>query len=238
MRRVVCAALVALACAGLATPAVAQGGNAAETPESMAPIDLTGYWVSVVTEDWRWRMRTPPPGDFESVPLNDEGQRVLNQWTTDMDGQCEAYGVGGLMRMPGRLNITWQDPETLRIQTDAGTQERLLHFVRGNSGAPSLQGYSVARWDLTGDGDVEDTGYLAVETSSLTPAWLRRNGVPYSGDATVTEYIDRFTTPAGVDWLSVVTVVTDPAYLTAPFITSTQFKRESDPSKWMPTTCR
>jgi hypothetical protein len=204
----------------------------------MAPIDLTGYWVSVVTEDWRWRMRTPPPGDFESVPLNDEGERVGNEWTPAMDGQCEAYGVGGLMRRPTRLNIAWQDDQTLQIETDAGSQTRLLRFAPGTSGPPSLQGHSVARWDVTGDGDVEDTGYLHVETDNVTEAWLRRNGAPYSAETTITEYFDRFTSPVGEEWISVLTIVTDPVYLDEPMVTSTHFKREPDGSRWMPTTCR
>jgi hypothetical protein len=234
------AALLALALTGLWAPeAAAQNdAEASATPQASAPIDLAGYWVSVVNEDWRWRMLTPPPGDFESVPLNDEGERVGNQWTREMDGQCEAYGVGGLMRIPTRLNITWQDEQTLSIETDAGSQERLLRFEPGEPGARSLQGHSVARWDLTGDGDEEDTGYLRVDTSNVTAAWLRRNGVPYSEDATITEYIDRFTSPVGEEWLTVLTIVTDPTYLNTPFVTSTQFKGEQDGSNWMPTSCR
>ena len=235
------AAALVLALGGMAAPPAASAqddGEAPETPQSVAPIDLTGYWVSVVNEDWRWRMLTPPPGDFESVPLNDEGERVGNEWTREMDGQCQAYGVGGLMRMPTRLNITWQDEQTLRIETDAGSQMRLLHFMPGDPGPRSLQGHSVARWDLTGDGDVEETGYLRVDTSNVTAGWLRRNGVPYSEDATIAEYIDRFTSPIGEEWVTVLTIVTDPTYLNQPFVTSTQFKREPDVSKWSPTSCR
>src|SRR5580698_3732546 len=48
---------------------------AAKTPHSIAPIDLTGYWVSVVTEDWRYRMMVPDKGDYQSVPLNPEGTK-------------------------------------------------------------------------------------------------------------------------------------------------------------------
>jgi hypothetical protein len=233
-------------------------GEATETPQSIAPIDLTGYWVSIVNEDWRWRMLTPPPGDFESVPLNDEGERVGNEWIAGMDGQCEAFGVGGLMRMPGRLNITWQDEQTLRVETDAGSQVRILNFAPDEPGPPSLQGYSVARWDSVaavggrafgfgglrgfggrrGGNDRSTASYLRVDTSNVTAAWLRRNGAPYSQDATITEYIDRFTSSIGEDWLTVLTIVIDPMYLSEPFVTSTQFKRELDESKWMPTTCR
>jgi hypothetical protein len=234
------ALVLVLTLVGVAASKVAaqDGEGPPETPQSVAPIDLTGYWVSIVNEDWRWRMRTPPLGDFESVPLNDEGERVGNEWTREMDGQCQAYGVGGLMRIPTRLNITWQDVDTLQIESDAGSQVRALRFNPDDPGPRSLQGHSVARWDLTGDGDEEDTGYLRVDTSNVTAGWLRRNGVPYSEDATITEYFDRFISPVGVEWLTVLTIVTDPTYLNQPFVTSTQFKREPDVSKWMPTTCR
>jgi hypothetical protein len=60
--------------------------------------------------------------------------------------------------------------------------------------------------------------------------------VPYSDKAVVTEYYDRLTL-FGNDYLQVVTVVTDPTYLAAPFTVSNQFKRERDDSKWRPTPC-
>ena len=214
------------------------GAQAPETPQALAPFDMTGNWVSVVTEDWRWRMVTPPKGDFASVPLNDEGQRLLNEWDPAQDGSCLAYGVGGLMRMPMRLQIAWQGEQALRLEIDAGSQTRTLNFVAGDLGPRSLQGYSVARWSQTGDDDGEPSGYLQVVTSNVTAAWLRRNGIPYSEDAVITEYFDRFATPDGDEWLTVLTVVTDRAYLNQPFITTTQFKREADASRRMPTSCQ
>jgi hypothetical protein len=93
-------------------------------------IDVTGYWVSVVTEDWRWRMLTPPKGDYASVPLNAEGRRVADTWApakASSDG-CKAYGAAALMRMPGRLHITLENDTTLKIEADAGAQTRLMHF--------------------------------------------------------------------------------------------------------------
>ena len=114
-----------------------RGGLAPQEPrtgKSSAPIDLTGYWVAVITEDWRWRMLTPPKGDAQSVPINGEGKRVTDSWDLEKDNgaalQCKAFGVGGIMRQPGRLHITWQDDSTLKIETDAGTQTRLLNFDR------------------------------------------------------------------------------------------------------------
>src|SRR6187401_3557949 len=118
------------------------------TAKAAAPIDLTGSWVSIVTEDWRWRMVTPAKGDYQSVPINAEGKRVADLWDPAKDEaageQCRSYGAAAIMRVPGRVHITWQDDNTLRIDTDAGTQTRLLRFgAAPNSGSePSWQGQS------------------------------------------------------------------------------------------------
>src|SRR3984957_10252881 len=145
-----------LALAAVAGPhVIAQGGRGqgrggpAATARAAAPVDLTGYWVSVVTEDWRFRMVTPPKGDYQSVPLNAEGRRVADTWDPSKDGACEAYGAAGVMRMPGRLHITWQDDSTLKIETDAGQQTRLFHFggETPRNATPSWQGYSAAKWE-------------------------------------------------------------------------------------------
>ena len=228
-----------------------------------APVDLTGTWVSVVTEDWEWRMVTPKKGDVESVPLNPEGRRVADLWDASKDGLCEAYGVGGIMRMPGRVRISWQDDFTLKMETDAGQQTRVVRFAnpatQSRSQSPAravppaqraLQGDSVAEWvgggagnidPFTGRGDgpgAQRWGALKVRTTNMRPAWLRRNGVPYSEQTIVTEYFTRFTHPQAGDWFVVTTTVEDPAYLTGPFITSSNFKKEADGSKFKPAPCR
>jgi len=224
-----------------------------------APVDLVGNWVSVVTEDWQWRMRTPPKGDYTSVPMTPRGRQVADTWDPSTDGMCEAYGVGGVMRMPGRLRISWQDDNTLKIETDAGQQTRLLRFAA--PGAPpqttsatlsqprTLQGYSAAEWLRSGgafDAFLERGagaapqrwGALKVTTTNVLPGWVRRNGVPYSQDAVITEHFTRFTHPEAGDWFVVTTTVDDPQMLSQPFITSSNFKKEPDGSKWNPTTCR
>jgi len=233
------------------------------SPRAAAPVDLTGVWVSVVTEDWQWRMVTPKKGDYASVPLNAEGQRVADTWTESKDGQCEAYGVGGIMRMPGRLRISWQDENTLKIESDAGQQTRLLRFARPAAAVPaprtpasapapkrSLQGYSVAEWQGGGAGEIDPFtgrgvgpgvqrwGSLKVRTTNMRAGWLRRNGVPYSENAVITEYFTRFTHPQAGSWFVVTTQVDDPTYLQQPYITSTNFKQEPDASKWRPVACR
>ena len=226
-------------------------------PRQGAPVDLTGTWVSVVTEDWQWRMRTPPKGDVMSVPLNRDGIDAANAWDPSKDGMCEAYGVGGIMRMPGRLRISWQDDNTLKIETDAGQQTRLLHFAVPGPGAPttavspgprSLQGYSAAEWQRSGGafdaflergtGGQPRWGSLKVTTTNVLPGWLRRNGVPYSQNATITEYYTRFTHPEAGDWFVVTTVVDDPTYLAQQFVTSSNFKKEPNDSKWSPKACK
>jgi hypothetical protein len=254
-------AVLALAIAALAyaeTSAQAPQGRGqppAQAPEAAAPIDLTGYWVSIVNEDWRWRMVTPPKGDYASVPLNDEGRKVADTWTPTMDGRCEAYGAGGLMRMPTRVHITWQDPNTLKIETDAGTQTRLLRFDDSRPPAErSLQGHSVATWEVAGGGGRGGRGgggggggggrggprfgSLKVVTTNLRQGWLRKNGVPYSEGSVVTEYYDRFKSTNGDEWFFVTTVVNDPKYLQQEFVTSSHFKKEPDGSKWSPSICK
>jgi hypothetical protein len=238
--------------------ALAQGRAGAQPPRSpkeAAPVDLSGYWVSLVTEDWRWRMVTPIKGDSASVPINQAAKAIANQWDPAKDeaagNQCKAYGAAAIMRMPGRLHITWLDDNTLKVEADAGTQTRLLHFggAAPKNDAPSWQGFSVARWDtgLTPAGGQLPLGLsqrqgirsrsLEVVTTNLKPGYLRKNGVPYSAKATVTEYFERFAEPDGNDHLMVMTIVTDPEYLAIPFVVTSDFKKEPDGSKWDPTPC-
>jgi len=240
------AAIAVLLAAGLSTLVSAQGRGAQtpRSPKDSAPIDLSGYWVSLVTEDWRWRMVTPPKGDVASVPLNPEGTKVANSWDPATDGSCLAYGAAGVMREPTRLHITWESPQTLKIETDSGVQTR--RFVFGTSQPPaqrSLQGYSAAEWEIVGAGGRgapagPRRGNLKVTTTMMSGGWLRKNGVPYSEDATLTEYYDRFPAPNGEEWFVVTTIVSDSKYLNTDFVTSTHFKKEADGAKWAPKPCK
>ncbi len=281
-------ALAAAALALAAASAMAQQRGAEPAPplnaRTAAPIDLTGYWVGVITEDWRWRMLTPPKGDYASVPINAEGRRVADGWDLAKDeasgNQCKPYGVGNIMRMPGRLHITWQDDDTLKLEFDAGTQTRILHFkgTPPHGGEATWQGYSAASWEIAGQslnldrngipvadgrgraggggggggrgaaaggrggrgGAPPRGGSLKVVTTDMREGYLRKNGVPYSAAAVVTEYFDRVgPEPNGDVILLVRTVVEDPKYLTQPFITSTNFKLEANgASKWNPSPCK
>jgi hypothetical protein len=148
------------------------------------------------------------------------------------------------MRVPERLRIAWQDDNTMRIDTDAGEQSRIFHFGRPQpaDGEPTWQGDSFAQWELAGPrgrrGQSRASGGdLKVVTTHMKPGYLQKNGVPYSGNAIVTEYFNRTMETNGDSWLIVVTMVDDPQYLTARFVRSTHFKKLPDSSGWHPTAC-
>jgi hypothetical protein len=221
------------------------GGEAPQTARAAAPFDMTGYWVSIVTEDWRWRMVTPAKGDFASIPTNPAGTEVGQQWDPAKDEaageQCKSYGAPAIMRVPGRLHITWQDDTTLKVETDAGQQTRLFHFdsFQPPTGPPSWQGNSVANWELAGArrGGPPAGGSLKVVTTGIRPGYIRKNGYPYSDKTTVAEYYDRTNEPNGDSWLVVTTIVNDPVYLAQEFVTSTHFKKQADATGWNPQPC-
>ena len=245
-----CAWVLALLafCAGVDLGAQGRGAQPPTTPQAAATDDLTGYWVAVISEDWRWRMVTPARGDVQSIPVTVAGLAIAQAWDPAADAAvgevCKSYGAPGLMRAPTRLNIAWADDDTLQIDTDYGEQTRLLRF--GDEPAPtgfSLQGHSVAEWEAAGggrgrgrDGDPA-SGHLRSVTTNLTPGYLRKNGVPYSADTVLTEYWDVFDAPTGDRWLVVTSVVHDPEYLQTDWITSLNFKAESGGSNWNPTAC-
>jgi|CXWL01.1.fsa_nt_gi hypothetical protein len=273
--------------AGVAVPLLCPASLGAQAPaaagglaQRFAPIDLTGTWVSIVTEDWAVRMITPPKGDFESLPLTRAAQDAANQ--TDMaqvaaaGRACEAYGAPAIMREPGRVRISWQDAGTLKIETDAGQQTRLLHFEGSAPAtrAPSLQGVSTAEWQYAngfdpiraaaaldaarsgggagraggggrgaaggrggGVASAPSGGRLKVATTNLAAGFVRKNGVPYSANATMTEYYNLLTEPSGTQWFVVTTILHDPANFAVDYITSSNFRKEPDASKFRPQPC-
>jgi hypothetical protein len=262
-----------------------RGGGPPAPPRparEVAPVDFTGTWVSVVTEDWRWRMVTPPKGDVASIPVNPEGRKAAAAWDVAADDsaghQCKAFGVGGIMRQPGRIRISWQDDQTLKLEFDAGTQTRLLHFTPSTPppAEKTWQGISIAQWQgpgvgrggppvdarVTGGGliapvvpggggqglrggppprgqaRINTGGHVRVVTTNFREGYLRKNGVPYSEQASITEYFHRLPThPNGDNWLQVITIIEDPRYLTQPFYTSTNFRLEANDANFKPSAC-
>jgi len=241
-------AVVASAIASI--PLLAQrsqpGQQAPASPRAIAPKDFTGYWVSVVTEDWRWRMVTPAKGDYPSIPLNAEGKRVADAWDPSKDeaagDQCKSYGAGNIVRQPGRIHITWEDDNTLKAEFDSGTQTRLFRFgdFKPQAGAaPNWQGDSSAQWEFAGGrrGGGGKGGDLKVVSTHMRPGYLQKNGVPYSANAVITEYFHRADEADGSSLLIVTTMIEDPQYLTGQFVRSTHFKKLPDAQGWNPQPC-
>jgi hypothetical protein len=255
MRRLAAARLIMMAAAALAwsTNVGAQGpgargssgDRAPANARSTAPIDVTGYWVSVVTQDWRWRMVTPAKGDYASIPITAEAKKAGDAWDPAKDEaageSCKAYGAPALMAVPTRLRIAWRDPNTLTVETDAGTQTRQFHFGASKppGGSATWQGDSTAEWERPrpARGVSPQGGSLTVVTRHLRPGYLRKNGVPYSAAAVLTEHWDLFTDRNGDRWITITSTVEDARYLREPWVTALNFKQERDGAKWDPTPC-
>jgi hypothetical protein len=220
------------------------------TGRGQAPYDLTGYWVALVTDDWRYRMLTPPKGNADYMPVTAEARKVIDSWDPAKDeaaGEaCRAYGAAGIMRLPVRLHITWDDDNTLKMDIDAGTQTRKFTFGASTpaAGEPTWQGVSTARWMFAGvggrgggRGPRPDTGQLVATTTRLKPGYLRKNGVPYSANAVLTEYFLRLVDDDGQEYLAITTMVDDPQYLAQPYIKTYEYKKQRDATGWNPTPC-
>lgn len=248
LRRIVATGVVL----ALAPALFAQGrggpGGPPPPAKTAAPFDPTGYFVSIIVDEWRFRV-DPQKGDIPYLPINVAARQLAMAWDPakdEADGkQCKAYGAVGVMQRPGRLHITWQDDNTLQVEADAGTQTRILHFgaAPAEKGAPSWQGYSVAQWQVPNQGRGRPAplppgaGTLKVTTTNLLPGYLRKNGVPYSGNAVLTEYINRLTGAQNEEYIVVTAMLDDPAYLNQPFVRSYQFKKQADDKGWNPTPC-
>jgi hypothetical protein len=243
---------------GGGAPAAAAGARGA------APVDLTGYWVSIVTEDWIERMSPDSPrsgvgrggggggggGGGRGAGAGAGGARGGVGAAPTATDPCRVYAAGGSLRVPGRLNITWADDNTLKVDLDAGTQTRLLHFnATVPPGTPkSLQGYSVATWETGGRGGgfggggggrggaapaAPRWGSLKVVTTNLSGGYLLSSRDTYSDNAVLTENFTRHS-DFGMDYFTVTAVIEDGGN---PRVTSSTFKKEPNGSKFAPTGC-
>lgn len=254
------AVVAILGASGRAQAQQGMGGMAAEpisAREAAAQhFDLTGYWVPIITEDWLYRMVTPPVGDVPGGefgrylhPTDAAIQAAMN-WDPDADAttglECKSFGAGHIMRMPTRLHIAWENDDTLRIDTDYGEQTRMLRFRPTEADAVrdrgTWQGHSSASWEAQGQrrgfgpGPVSRPGTLRVETGRMRPGYMSRNGIPYEERATMREFFVRHD-DFGDEWFTVTTILEDPENLARPHITTTHFRREADDSNWNPRPC-
>jgi hypothetical protein len=243
----------------LALVAMAQAAYAAQpavppptplTARAAAPVDLAGYWVSLVTQNWQFRMVVPMHGDYGGIPINRKAKDSADAWSAAADEAaglaCKAYGAGNIMRIPGRLRMGWTDEQTLQVEVDAGKQARVLHFAPAGDGAPddgkrlSLQGRTLARWENPASARNPavpgGSASLELHTDHLLPGLLRKNGVPYGSQARLTEYWE-VSSEGGDTWLTVTTVLDDPEYLRYSYIVNSIYRKERDGSRWNPSDC-
>ena len=143
---------IVVACLASVAPLAAQRGQGrqggAPSARASAPVDLTGMWVSIVTEDWRWRMRTPPKGDYASLPLTDAAIKVADSWDPARDAaageQCRPFGGAAIMRVPGRIRISWNDDTTMKVETEAGHADACVRLWLGSS--PANRAGKASQW--------------------------------------------------------------------------------------------
>src|SRR5437867_8221000 len=235
------------------------GGAGAGSAKAAAPVDITGYWVSIVTEDWIERMcpdcpRSGTGGRGGGGGGFGGGQGAPAPAPTAANADpCRAYGAGGSLRVPGRLDITWADDNTLQIDMDAGTQTRLVHFnpIQPPSTEKTLQGYSAGTWEVGGGGGgrgggggggrggggaaggTARWGSLKVVTTNMKGGYLLSSRSSYGDNAVLTEHFTRHT-DFGTDYFTVTAQVDDGNQTR---VTSSTFKKEPNGSKFAPSAC-
>lgn len=201
---------------GLATPAFAQ-------------VDLAGSWAAPRHEDIPERAPGPHPVDFTGLPLNQEGRARALAYSTSIismtERQCAPYTPAYLFYGPFGLNIwnvtdpvngnvvaikigAWEDRAETTIWMDGR-----LHPSR--DAYHSQAGFTTGRWE----GDV-----LVTRTTHMKAGYLRRNGAPSSDEAVLTAHYIRHG-----DLLTVVGIMEDPIYLTAPYVKTKNFRLDATP---------
>ena len=221
-----------------------RGAGPAQSARATAATDVTGTWVSVVTEEWVSRMVTPRKGYVRGggIHVTPEGMKLVNAWDPARDEaageQCKGYGAVGVTRLPGRVRLSWQDETTLKAEIEAGNQVRLFHFgAAPAAGAPSWQGQSVAQWERAVAAAGQREGNLRVTTTNLRAQYARKNGLPVSATAKLTEYLHTLQAPSGEIWLSWIGELEEPLYYLEPYHYSWQFKKLPANSPWTPEPC-
>jgi glyoxylase-like metal-dependent hydrolase (beta-lactamase superfamily II) len=221
--RIALIAAVAAAALGLAATGAA------------APIEVAGDWdqpgggIFGFQEEFLDRGGGPDLGDYVGLPINDalryKASLYSPSWLTVPERQCLPHPSTYQYRSPGGLSIV--------KEYDGVTQRLVAYHVYGSYGLArtvwmdgrphpaanerhTYEGFSTGRWD----GDE-----LIVETSHLKAAFIRRNGVAHSDRARMVEHFIRHD-----DYLTIVTAVDDPNYLDEPFVRSTDFALNAQPS--------
>jgi hypothetical protein len=181
-------------------------------------VNLDGVWneFAIVHEDQPERGPGPELGDYLGIPINDAARYRADAWDASLltlpEYQCRVhpsdYAPFAGMRIWEQFDKDSQQLIAIHTHHFAFGTERTI-WMDGRPHPPEYalytsQGFSSGKWE----GDV-----LAITTTHLTESWIRRNGLPRSDRAVVTEHFIRHG-----ENLTIMTVIRDPAYLTEPFI--------------------
>ena len=199
-----------------------------------------GYWVSLVTDDWRYRMLTPPKGNADYMPVNAEARRVMDEWDPAKDeagGEaCRGYGAGGVMRLPGRLHITWENDNTLKMDIDAGTQTRRFVFGAAprRAAEPSWQGSPRRRAGCfpgrRGRGAERPPRSARRDDDAPASGLPAEERHPLQRQRTYHRVLRAPRRDEAQEYLAVTTMVDDPQYLALPYIKTYEYKKQPDAS--------
>jgi hypothetical protein len=195
---------------------------AASAP-AFAQVDFTGEWAPRFYEDQPERVAGPELGDYLGLPITDAARMRADTWNAAIqtlpEWQCRPHSADYIWRGPSNLHI-WKEVDPVTREITAFHAEWLrsvdnIYYLDGRphpspSAAHTWGGFATAKWE---------GNMLTVTVTHLKEGYVRRNGVPRSDLATVTEHWIRHG-----NWLTVVTIVNDPVYLSEPFIRSTDYE--------------
>jgi hypothetical protein len=186
-------------------------------------VDFSGEWAPRFYEDQPERVPGPELGDYLGIPINTAGRMRGDTWDASVqtlpEWQCRPHSADYIWRGPSNLRISKEvDPLSREITAFHAEWLRSIDrpvYLDGRAHPPEYAahtwaGFSTGKWD----GDV-----LTVTVTHLKEGYVRRNGLPRSDVATVTEHWIRHG-----DWLTVMTIVKDPVYLSEPFVRTTDYE--------------
>ena len=191
---------------------------------ALAAIDLSGEYNPLPHEDGQERGDGPDAGDFAGLPINEAGRMRGNTWNASLitmpERQCIPHPAPyenrsvGFLRMWQRRDDQTQEIIAYETQQRAYLSRRTI-WMDGRPHPPAsfihtFEGFSTGTWD----GDV-----LVVRTTHMKPSFIRRNGLPMSDQAEMTERFIRHD-----DLLLHVMTLVDPVYLAEPLVKTTVMK--------------
>src|SRR5712692_4028124 len=214
--------------ARLAVPLLLLGATLASVP-AFAQVDFSGEWGVRFYEDQSDRGPGPEVGDYLGLPINAAARARGYAWEASMwtlpEWQCRPHGADYMWRSLSELKI-WKEvnPVTRAITAYHFEWLRSLDNPVYMDGRPHPPEYAAHTWGGFATGKWEGD-MLTVSITHLKESYIRRNGVPRSDLATVTEHLMRHG-----DYLTVVVITYDPVYLTEPFIQTTDFQLDTHQS--------